>query len=195
MSDVFGDIYKNNGWQNPESVSGHGSTLAATAIIRERIPKLFKELKVKTVLDAACGDYNWWRKMDLPGVKYTGVDVVPELIAANQKKYGDDDHQFHLLDITKHELGSYDVIFARDVFVHHTDATVQMALWIMRRSRSKYLLATTFPDQHNVKHIRTGEWRPINMAYHMGYLGQPLQLINEGHPTFPSKSLGLWRLW
>lgn len=195
MSDVFEKIYQENGWQNAESVSGNGSTLDATSVIRQEIPKLFKELKIKSVLDAACGDYNWWKEMELPGVKYLGVDIVPELIEKNQKKYGDENHEFMFLDITQHQVGTHDLIFARDVFVHLTDATVAMALWNLRSSRSKWLLATTFPDQLNTKMIREGQWRPINMEYHVGYLGKAQRLINEGNPLFKSKSLGLWRLW
>jgi 2-polyprenyl-3-methyl-5-hydroxy-6-metoxy-1,4-benzoquinol methylase len=195
MSDVFSDIYHNNGWQNDESVSGHGSTLKVTEHIRAELPKLFKELKIKTVLDIPCGDYNWWKEMDLPGIKYLGADSVPELVEANQKKYGDDTHRFMMLDILQHDLGTHDLIFVRDLLGHFSDATVAMALWNLRHSRSKWLMATTFPDSHNTVNIRNGEWRPINLSYHMGFLGQPERLINEHDPKAPTKSLGLWRLW
>lgn len=193
MRDTFRDIYMKNSWQGDESVSGKGSSLAATTKIREELPKLLNKLRIKTVLDIPCGDYHWWKQMDLPGIKYTGADVVPELIADNQEKYGDLDHNFVVMDLTDEIALGYDLIFCRDLLGHFSEAHLQLALIGLRMSRPKYLLATTFPDSTNNIDIRTGQWRPLNLAYFTGF-GPPQLLINEGNERAPKKSLGLWRM-
>lgn len=193
MRETFRDIYMKNSWQDPESVSGKGSSLAATAKVREELPKLLNKLRIRTLLDIPCGDYNWWKEMDLPAISYTGADIVPELIAENQKKYGDESHRFIVMDLTDEIALGYDMIFCRDLLGHFSESHLQLALISLRMSRPKYLLATTFPDSRNTVDIRTGQWRPLNLAYFTG-LGTPLLLINEGNDKAPSKSLGLWRL-
>lgn len=192
MRQIFEDIYKTNGWQSDESVSGHGSTLDATSCVRRELPKLFKELRVKNVLDIPCGDYNWWKEMDLPDVHYVGGDVVPEIIEANQK-FSDEHHSFAVMDITEDLMQGYDLIFVRDLLGHFGEADLQLALACIRMSRPKYLLATTFPNSLNTLAIRTGQWRPLNLAYHCGLL-PPIRVISEGNHIFKDKSLGLWKL-
>src|SRR5688500_7192394 len=64
ISEVFTEIYRQNMWQNEESVSGDGSTLSYTQNIRSEIPKLIKQFKFREVLDAPCGDYNWFRHVN-----------------------------------------------------------------------------------------------------------------------------------
>jgi hypothetical protein len=61
-------------------------------------------------------------------------------------------------------------------------------------SRSTYLLATTFPKHETNGDIKTGQWRPINLASMFG-LPAPIELISENYNgEFSDKSLGLWRL-
>jgi hypothetical protein len=59
----FIDIYHQNIFGGIESRSGNGSTLVQTAVIRDEIPLLFKELNIKSVLDAPCGDFNWMKEI------------------------------------------------------------------------------------------------------------------------------------
>lgn len=192
---VFDDIYHSNGWKNDESVSGHGSTLDITANIRAELPTLFAQLGITSVFDGACGDYHWFKEMDLPGIKYTGADIVPELVEADQRKYGDANHNFLFLDITQHMIGNHDMVLVRDVLGHLTNRQVKWALENIRHSGSKYMLATTFPNHHPEGDIHEGQWRPINLEEFWG-LSTPLKLINEGETRkgFEDKSLGLWRL-
>ena len=63
-------------WQ---STSGLGSELDATAVLRAELPRLFQRLGVTSLLDAPCGDAGWINQADL-GVRYVGIDIVPELI-------------------------------------------------------------------------------------------------------------------
>lgn len=193
---VFDDIYHNNGWKNDESLSGHGSTLDATAKIRAELPTLFTQLGITEVLDAACGDYNWWKEMDLPMLKrYVGADIVPEMIQRNQNKYGDSVHGFVVLDIVNEMIGNFDLVLVRDLLGHLTNKQVQMALEIVRMSGSRYMLATTFPKHHPEGDIKEGQWRPINLEEFWG-LPEPMLRISEGEtrPGYEDKCLALWDL-
>src|SRR5688500_1614611 len=76
----FSEIYRDNLWGDPESVSGRGSTLARTVNIRKALPELLRSINARSLLDAPCGDFNWMRLVDLGEIRYTGVDVVSELI-------------------------------------------------------------------------------------------------------------------
>src|SRR4051812_27850000 len=64
---VFSDIYRNNSWGDAESVSGRGSTLARTEVIRRSLPGLLESVGARSLLDAPCGDFNWMRHVELAG--------------------------------------------------------------------------------------------------------------------------------
>src|SRR5205085_11452368 len=100
MEGIFSSIYLNNSWADPESVSGRGSTLARTEVIRRTLPLLLASVRAKSLLDAPCGDFNWMRHVDLGGVEYIGADVVTELVARNRRRHGGKSRSFVALDLT-----------------------------------------------------------------------------------------------
>jgi len=55
---------------NKESISGGGSHLANTLETVELINQTIKEYQIKSILDLGCGDWNWFRKINLDGVNY-----------------------------------------------------------------------------------------------------------------------------
>ena len=61
---VFTQIYTNNGWRNQESVSGDGSTLRETRVVRQVLPAIIARYDVQVLLDIPCGDCNWIRAID-----------------------------------------------------------------------------------------------------------------------------------
>lgn len=198
---IFSEYYQNNYWADDESVSGAGSTLEATKSIRVLIPKLIESLGVKTLLDIPCGDLNWAREMlaqdQFWGLEqYIGADVVPGLIADLRRKYNHPNATFQTLDITTDPLPTVDMVLVRDLLGHFSNADVQWALRNLKRSNSRYLLSTTFPERETKGDIMTGQWRPINLASLFG-LSNPKIILNEGctMPGFEDKSLGLWDLW
>lgn len=193
--EIFKQHYEDNYWADDESVSGHGSTLDATKLIRSALPKMLFALKVRSVLDIPCGDFNWFstifRQLELE--RYIGADVVPELIAKNKQLYPW--AHFEVADITRSRLQQVDLVLVRDLFGHFSNADLRLALENVARSGSRYLLATTFPGRDNEGDITTGEWRPINLE---PILGKPVLVLNEGctegDGKYADKGLGLWRL-
>lgn len=195
MEDTFTKIYQENLWRSDESASGHGSTLDATEHLRRVLPGIFEKYGIKDIVDVPCGDYNWWKEMDLPGMKYLGLDVVVEIIERNRMLFGDENHRFDFHEITQHDLGTHDMIFVRDLLGHLSNREVKWALDRIRSSKSKYLMATTFPMHHPSGDLVTGNWRPINLEEFWG-LGPAVELVSEqcNISGFGDKSMGIWRL-
>lgn len=189
---IFSQIYLDNSWGDPESVSGRGSTLARTEVIRRTLPSLLARVSAKSLLDAPCGDFNWMQHVDLTGVEYVGADVVTELIARNHLLHGKKGRRFVALDITNDELPKVDVILCRDCFLHLSFKSIHAAITNFKRSNSEFLLATTHVMVSEHTNIRDGDGRPVNLQLAPFKFPLPVQLIVEDSEL--GKCLGLWRL-
>ncbi len=197
MQRIFTYISQTNLWESSESVSGRGSELAGTAAIRSQLPILLQELKITSILDAPCGDFNWMRHLQRSQIAYTGVDVVSAVIDQNQHNYGNDTTQFFTADITTSDLPTADLIMCRDCLVHLSWWDANNALKQFKLSGSKYLLTTTYPDTVVNKNTPTGSWRALNLCLPPFNFPAPLQLIadlSDDTQVNPDKSLGLWQL-
>jgi hypothetical protein len=192
---IFSQIYETNAWGDPDSVSGPGSNMHQTRIIREALPKVLKEFGVTSMLDLPCGDFHWMQRVDLSGISYAGADIVPEIVLANQR-YASDHLQFVQLDVTRSALPTVDLILVRDCLVHLSNDDIHRALTNIVLSRSKYLLTTTFTARSRNHNIATGQWRMLNLEIAPFDLQPPVKVINECHPDaqFHDKSLALWRI-
>ena len=71
----FTKIYQENHWNDSESRSGEGSTQENTQNIRSELPKVLKKYKIKSMLDAPCGDFNWMNVIKNTSIKYIGGDI------------------------------------------------------------------------------------------------------------------------
>lgn len=180
------------------SSSGSGSNLMQTAVIRKEIPKLIRQLDIKTVLDAPCGDFFWMQTVDLCVEKYMGIDVIKKLIQKNQKNYGNERREFIHLDMTVDSLPKADLILCRDCLVHCSFADIAAILQQFKKSGSKYLLTTSFPGRAENRNICTGDWFPIDLTSPPFSLPKPLVVINENcteqEGLYNDKSLCLWKL-
>jgi hypothetical protein len=201
LKEVFTEIYNTRGFGGVESVSGHGSDLETTGVLREALPAIIRSLNIRTMLDAPCGDLNWIRQTDLTGiVSYIGLDIVEDLIKKNLGKQlnGAVVSSFSIADITKDYLAKVDLIFCRDCLVHLPDQLVLQTLDNFRRSGSKYLAATTFILRTRNTDVLPGSWRPINLQIHPFNLGEPILKFNEGYlgdeGKYADKSIGVWEL-
>src|SRR5882672_7823851 len=191
---IFSDTYRHGGWGSAESLSGSGSTLLKTSTISSELASLLESMGVKSMLDIPCGDFNWMQHIELGIDRYIGADVVQELIRSNNERFRCGTREFVVLDIVRDELPAMDLVFCRDCLVHFSFRHIFRALRNLRKSRSQYLLTTTFPSRQENFDIITGDWRPLNLQRPPFNLGQPILLISEGYPDrkHPDKSLGLW---
>lgn len=196
LHDVFTDIYRTNRWGSDETRSGPGSEVQRMKRVITQLGELVRDLEVRSVLDAPCGDFNWMQHVDLHGADYLGGDVVAELIEANRVSYGGPRRDFQLLDFTAQPVPCVDLILCRDALVHFSYQHVVEALTRFRESGSRYLLATTFSRTRANTDIVTGWWRPINLSRPPFELPQPLRVIGEEafNDLYDDKALALWDL-
>ena len=193
---IFTNIYTANMWGDPESRSGPGSSVFRTRLIRPALSRLFSDLAVKSVLDVPCGDFNWMRLTEMPEIRYTGADVVPEIVQRNTDLYSDKWRRFVLLNMIADPLPSADLILCRDGLVHLSFTDIASALRHIRSSRATYLLATTFDASENVD-IATGDWRPLNLQRPPLAFPAPIKTIWDGprpDGTYADKMLALYKV-
>jgi hypothetical protein len=193
--DIFSGIYKENTWGSKGSVSGPGSTLDQTNLIRERLPVIFEEHNIKSILDIPCGDFHWMQHVYLENIMYTGADIVTEIIFSN-KKYEKDNIKFINLDIIKDDLREVDIIFSRDCLVHFSYDDIYLCLSNICYSGAQFFITTTFCERTSNLDIATGQWRPLNLQIPPFSLPEPLMIINEECPTeeWRDKSMALWKV-
>lgn len=185
MQEIFTGMYRRNSWANKESVSGDGSDLTQTKAVRAALAELAKDLRIRTLLDAPCGDYFWMKEVTLNLTRYIGADIVPDLVEANQRRYGNSAVSFAVLDICRDALPQVDLILCRDCLVHLSLEAALSALRNFLKSGSKYLLTTTYPGlvKKNRQLIITGNWRPLDLQLQPFSLPEPIRVINEGGPS------------
>jgi hypothetical protein len=190
----FRHIYKSNHWSEAESVSGPGSTLEETELLRRKLPELLRELNASTLLDLPCGDFHWMQNVDLTGVHYIGGDLVGDLVERNHAKHACDGVEFRKIDLMNDTLPAADVILCRDCLVHLSLTDMQVALVNISRSGAKWLLTTNFPSVTQNDDIVTGQWRPVNLTLPPLNLPQPTEIIAENclENEFADKTIGLW---
>jgi hypothetical protein len=195
--DVFTDIYRGNKFDGTDSVSGPGSSLWRTQIVRNELTGLCRRFAVRSMLDIPCGDFHWMKHADLDGVDYTGADIVADLIQANGR-YEAPNVRFLKLNLMEDRLPKADLVFCRDCLVHLSFRDALAALRAICCSGSTYLLTTTFTSRPRNCDIATGQWRPLNLEVLPFSFPTPLKTINEerheDEGEFSDKSLGLWRV-
>lgn len=199
LKDRFSQIYFKNIFGGKDSRSGSGSDMVQTAEIRQALPKLIREYNIRSFMDAPCGDLHWMRETTLNVEQYIGVDIVEPLIEQNRKIFGENGTRFMCLDLATDELPQVDIIFCRDCLVHLTHDEIRKVIANFKRSKSTYLLTTTFANrQGNADLVVANIWRPLNLEMSPFNFPKPLELINEkcteDNNQYTDKSLGLWRL-
>jgi hypothetical protein len=196
LEDKFNTIYEKNLFKGKESISGPGSDLVQTEVVRAELPALLKRHGIQSMIDAPCGDFFWMRLLSLDA-NYTGLDIVKELTDKNQAEFGSGKRRFMCLDIVNDQLPQADLIFCRDCLVHLTYEQALKAIANFKKSGAKYLLTTTFPGRKN-KDLGEIIWRPLDLQDAPFSFPAPVELINEkcteNNGKYSDKSLGLWKL-
>ena len=183
-----------------ESLSGLGSCTDTTQDIRRELPEIFKKYEIKSFIDAPCGDFFWMKMINLEGIKYTGFDVVTELVATNNDKYAFTKNiSFKLKDIINDKLPKADLILCRDFLFHISNENINKAIENFKASGATYLLATYFdytlfntdiaPEDRGVGFRKINiEIEPINMGAPIYKFYETCSDKNEG------RCLGLWKI-
>ena len=205
LKQAFEKAAEGNYWSDADSLSGPGSNMEQTRIIRQAIPALLEKYRVKTMLDAPCGDM-FWMKTVLPelvqnGIQYHGADIVSPLIDKHRSNFDASKSVFHVIDLTKGPIPAVDLIFTRDCFIHLSYYNIYSILRNYKLSGARYLLTNTYTNATR-KNVNVDEFllygRFLNLQKFPFYFNSPLDLIVEGctenEGINADKSLGLWEL-
>lgn len=195
--DRFTWIYKNNYWSNAESVSGPGSTLQQTENIRRVLPRLVEAFHVKRMLDVPCGDFNWMqhalRDMD---VSYIGGDIVRDLTADLQRRYGNERTSFRHINLITDTLPQADLLLCRDCLFHLSIADIARALSNFVASGIPYILTTTHLPRNGEAmnaDIPTGHFRYIDLVAAPFHLpAEPLARFEDWNEPEVPREMCLW---
>ena len=93
--------------------------------------RLFREAGIGArhrVVDLGCGDFRVGQNILAPGIRYIGVDVVPELISYNTQTYGSEAVRFECRDIATEDLPPGDICLIRQVFQHLSNEEIAAVL-------------------------------------------------------------------
>jgi SAM-dependent methyltransferase len=198
LKERFARIYSTNLWSDPESRSGVGSTLDSTALLRAELPKALRRFEARVLLDVPCGDFGWMQHVDLGGIEYIGGDIVPSIIAENQRLHGGETRHFMELDLTRDALPDADVLLCRDCMVHLSYANIRAALANIARSKVRCVLMTSFPGRGDNRDVVDGDWRPLDFqALPFSFPAPQLAIVEnceEEDGSYADKSLLGWRV-
>jgi len=150
---VFTDIYRKNLWGgNPgEFCSGEGSTQYFANVYADMVNGFIQQKGITHVVDLGCGDFVVGSKIQEPGRQYIGVDIVKELIAANQKRFSNSDVSFQCLNILTDPLPDGELCLIRQVFQHLSNEEICQALQNIRKYQ--YVIVTEYYPAEAVKII------------------------------------------
>jgi SAM-dependent methyltransferase len=163
--DAFRRIYETDHWNGG---SGEGSAVDATEAYRRVLETVVASSDVRTIVDAGCGDWQFSRLVDWAGKRYTGVDIVPEVVASNRTAFGREHVEFVAADIRNAELPHADLLVCKDVLQHWDVSSVQRFL-ARNLGRYRYALITNDlasvhigADMLNAE-IPVGHWRTLDL--------------------------------
>lgn len=205
---VFTQIMHANLWGSAESLSGPAATLKATRTIRENLPRIAAEYDVRSVLDVPCGDFNWMRHVDWTVERYVGADIVDSVVRSNRIRFGRAEREFRSMNLVTDVPEAFDLVLIRDLFVHLPFDAIFRAIANVKRSGSRYVLMTSFPEARVNHDIPFGGFRPTNMEAAPFVLPPPLVTVadwdyldvpavrRKGRPAGEpwGRSLSLWRV-
>lgn len=189
---IFSSIYAVNHWNkykkintNNLQVSGPGSDPESLQIknLIVNLNKFIKDFQIKSILDMPCGDFSWMKKIvELnKDLKYTGFDIVGEIIDHNNKRFSSNNIKFFKKDILEQSnFDGYDLIFVRDFFIHIPTDDILKIISILAKSKIRFFATNQYQNNLFNKNIVIGQHRKINLSIEPFNLPKPfMQIIDS----------------
>lgn len=167
MSDrtsIFNNIYINGTWNNKRHdipLSGPGSSLENTIHFRNTLDTFCKKHTIESIVDIGCGDLTWMPQMDVfKTIKYTGIDIVENLITAHSIKYPQ--HTFIHMDAVKTCPPMADLVIIRDVLFHLKHEEIHK-LFENIKGMYKYYVFTSCNNTVNTNILNMYHFHEVNL--------------------------------
>jgi len=120
--EIFSTIYKENIWGGKQGqfYSGEGTYDPDAEVYIEKLVNFVRQHNIKSIAEVGCGDFTIMKKVlaQLPDVKFTGMDVVPALIAYHKENHQTDRINFQVTDAIEERLAPADLLIIRQVLQH-----------------------------------------------------------------------------
>jgi hypothetical protein len=192
----FTEIFNLNAWNDSDSVSGTGSSLDATELLRSKLPGIFEELKINSIFDAPCGDFSWMKLIfDSSEIKYTGADIVSKLVDNNNSQYANNNISFIKVDITDNEFPKVDLMFCRDCLFHLSFSDISKVLINFVNSDIDYLMTTTHINLTAFENsdIASGDYRKIDLfSEPFGFPRDNIAEVADWLEPEPERKMCVW---
>jgi len=159
MKESFSDIYGRDDW---DGGSGRGSTPENTAEYRNLIEEFLRTHEINRVVDIGCGDWQFSRLIDWKHIDYIGIDTVPAVIEANQRRYGSR-YQFECIDVTRDALPPGDLVIMKDVLQHWPNGIIRAFLPRLEQYRYAILTNCGYPSPELNTDIAMTGYRPLDL--------------------------------
>lgn len=137
LDKVFSDIYARSVWGKG---SGAGSVPANVEEYLRYLQEFIRSRGIRRIVDCGCGDWQLMRHVELAGVDYLGIDLVPDVISRNRQEFGRPGVRFELGNFTEMELPDADLVLCKDVLQHLPNRAVFR--FLAQLDRFEYALLT-----------------------------------------------------
>ena len=198
LRDIFSQIYARGLWieaEGQESLSGAGSMQQSTQTLVGRLSAFLAEIECRHLVDIGCGDFNWMKRVE-GSFDYVGVDVVPQVIAENEQRYGDVRRRFLCLDATREPIPSGDVALCREVLFHLSFEDGLRLLANIKRAGFRYVVLTNDTGAIFNGDITNGGFRPLNLTKAPYRLPAPSRMLDDDSlgvaKAAKGRVLGVW---
>jgi SAM-dependent methyltransferase len=167
--EAFDRIYSEGLWAKDaqgQGTSGYGSTLEFTKLYRVFLQDFLAAHRIGSVVDAGCGDWEFSQAIAWKDIRYLGVDIVPSVIVANQRRFGSPSVRFAVADIVRDQLPPADLLLVKDVLQHLSNADITLFLRQLPRYRHVLIVNDVVPETLSAPpaDIPTGRYRPIDVT-------------------------------
>jgi hypothetical protein len=177
---IFSDIYAKGLWNDNRSdipASGPGSLPANSETFRSTLDSFCKTHAIQTIVDIGCGDLTWMPMTDsFKTCKYTGIDIVPDLIKSHTIKYPH--HTFLNRNAIEEEVPQGDLVIVRDVLFHLVHEDIKKLLENIK-GKFKYYFLTSCKNNINDDTLNQYHFHEVNLAIAPFYITKFINTIEE----------------
>ena len=166
---TFNEIYHRGIWGfNDDGVgsSGSGSSFEATKSYRKFLEQFIKDKKIKSVVDAGAGDWEFSKHIDWGDADYLGVDIASDVVERVARKYSSKKVQFVVGDVAE-SLPAADLLICKDVLQHMSlEANKNFTVNNLRPGKYKWAIITNDilrDDSLNNRDIEDGRYTTIDL--------------------------------
>ena len=198
VAETFQTIYRTKIWGGQEELfcSGPGSRGIAADKYCESIIGFIRDNKIQTVVDLGCGDFMVGKKIvNATGIRYTGIDIVPDLIAHLKNTVQNPRVNFECLNIMNDALPKADLYLVRQVLQHLSNEEILKVLDNLGK-KSKILIAEDVPIRPKSFNRNKAHGPDIRSFYGSGiYIDKaPFSIPIETEWRFPLSDSTLLRM-